>query len=291
MTRFLTALGSLVCLLSAPAASQFTSVRVQVIDVGQADGILVRTPNSRWILIDAGQGTLLADSLQSQFGVDSLALVIGSHRHKDHIGAMDNVLNRIPTVLYVGDTTEYAGGADDDRLRDTLTTRSIPVQLPGADTITVDGVQFIMLPPDPVDDSNENDNSVLVRLEFGQFSMLFSGDAQEAERDWLVANQAGLLDVDVLKASHHGSHNGTSDTWLAAITPERVVISAGVHGGFRHPHDSAVAAYETAVGDESRVYCTNRHGTVRIYGYADGRIRVSRQRITNKSCVYDGTHY
>jgi beta-lactamase superfamily II metal-dependent hydrolase len=275
--------------VAAPAGGQ--AVRIQVIDVGQADGILVRTPNGQWILIDAGQGTLLADSLPTQFGVSRLALAVGSHRHRDHIGGMDHVLNRIPTDRFLGDTTEYAGGTDDDNLRDTLRTRGIPVQEPGPDTLIVDGVRVIVLPRDPANDQNENNNTVPIRLELGAFSMLLVGDAEVAERDWLAANHGALLDADVLKASHHGSDNGTSAGWLAAVSPERVVISAGVHGGFKHPHAGAVTAYEQAAGDDDWVYCTNRHGTITIYGYADGRIRVRRQRITNKSCAYDGTAY
>ncbi len=106
-----------------------------------------------------------------------------------------------------------------------------------------------------------------------------------------VANHPMLLDTEVLKASHHGSRNGTSDPRLDAVTPERIVISAGLHRGFKHPHEEAVQAYETAVGDEARVYCTNRHGTITIYGFPDDRIRIRRQRITNKSCSYDGTLY
>jgi competence protein ComEC len=209
-------LTAVLAFLASPATSQTQSVRVQVIDVGQADGILIRTPNLQWVLIDAGQGSLLADSLPAHFGVDRLALAVGTHRHRDHIGGMDNVLNRIPAALYLGDTTVYASGQDDDRLRDTVTVRAIPVQIPGADTLEIDGVRFIILPPDPVDDANENDNSALVRLEFGEFSMLFTGDAEDAERDWLVVNHASLLDADVLKASHHGSRNGTSDTLCRA---------------------------------------------------------------------------
>jgi competence protein ComEC len=260
--------GLYLALMTAPgiAYGQTESVRVQVIDVGQADAILVRTPNTEWILIDAGQGTVLADSLGPHFGVTRLALSVGSHRHRDHIGGMDNVLNRIPANLYLGDTTQYARGTDDDRLRDTLRSRRIPVQLPGADTLEVDGVRFIVLPPDPADDANENNNSVVVKLEFGDFSMLFTGDAEEAEREWLVANHAALLDADMLKASHHGSRNGTSAAWLNAVTPERVVISAGLHRGFGHPHPEAVSAYEQAVGGEDRVYCTNRLGKSSVSG-------------------------
>ena len=274
--------------LAPGISAQTQSVRIQVIDVGQADGILVRTPNTQRVLIDGAQGRLLAQTLQSNFGVDRLALAVGSHRHRDHIGGIDNVMDVVPTDRYFGDTTEHSGAVDDS-LRAVIERNNIPVQLPGADTIVIDGIRFIFLPPDPVDDANENDNSVVVRLEHGQFSMLFAGDAEDNERDWLVANHPALLDVDVLKASHHGSRNGTSPGWLNAVTPERVVISVGLHRGFRHPHPEAVTAYEAAVADEERVYCTNRHGTITIYGFPDGRIRIHRQRISNRSCVFDGT--
>ncbi len=137
---------------------------------------------------------------------------------------------------------------------------------------------------------HENDNSLVVRMDFGEFSMLFTGDAETAERDFLVASHGALLDVDVLKASHHGADNGTSDTWLAAVSPERVVISAGVNQNHQHPRPNAVAAYITATSS-SHVYCTNRHKTVRVYGKADGSIRVTRQNPISKSCVFDGTHY
>ena len=105
----------------------------------------------------------------------------------------------------------------------------------------------------------------------------------------LVANHADVLDVDVLKAAHHGADNGTSDDWLAAVTPERVVISAGVNANHRHPRPDAVAAYIASTG--GRVYCTNRHKTIRVYGKADGSIRIIRQNAIDKSCVFDGTHY
>ena len=102
-------------------------------------------------------------------------------------------------------------------------------------------------------------------------------------------NHPELLEADVLKASHHGSSNGTFDDWLEAVQPRYVIISAGVDAGYRHPHKTAVDAYVDATDD--RVYCTNRHGTVRVYGFSDDRVRIRTQRQTGKSCTYDGAWY
>ena len=107
VSRFVLALSAVVLVFTSSAYAQFSSVRVQVIDVGQADGILVRTPNSKWVLIDAGQDGNLGPALSSSFGVDTLELAIGSHRHRDHIGGMDEVFYNVPVKLYVADTNNH----------------------------------------------------------------------------------------------------------------------------------------------------------------------------------------
>ena len=113
--------------ITSPAAAQFSSVRVQVLDVGQADGILIRTPNNRWILIDAGQDGRLGPALPT-FGVDTLELAIATHRHRDHIGGMDEVLYSVPVTRYFADTTWRGTGTEAEVLRaiDSLLT-PIPV--------------------------------------------------------------------------------------------------------------------------------------------------------------------
>jgi beta-lactamase superfamily II metal-dependent hydrolase len=281
---------SLFLLGAAPCAAQ--SVRVQIVDVGQGDGILIRTPHHQWVLIDAGPDRSLADSLTPQFGVTRLALIVVSHRHSDHYASIERVLRTLPVDRFVGNLADCPNRTTDNAIRAALNDRHIPAQSVGADTLDVDGVRFIILPPDPINDAcpdDENNNSLLVRMEYGSFSMLFAGDADEEERDWLAANERSLLDVTVLKAAHHGANNGTSPDWLAAVTPQAVVISAGVVERYQHPMPDAVAAYKTATG--GRLYCTNRHGTIRVYGYPDGHFTISKQRPTIKSCVYDGTHY
>jgi len=268
------------------------SVRIQVVDVGQGDGILIRTPNARWVLIDAGPTRWLADSLGPLFGVTRFDLVVVSHRHRDHFATIERILRSFPVDRFVGNLADCLNRTMDDGIRDALADRHIAAQSLGADTLLVDGVRFIILPPDPIDDrcpDDENDNSVLVRVEYGSFSMLFTGDAEAEERDWLVANHAALLNVDVLKAAHHGSSNGTSVGWLAAVTPRAVVISAGVDAHHKHPMASAVNDYRAETS--GRLHCTNRHGTIRVRGYQDGHFTIGRQRSTTKACTYDGTHY
>ncbi len=280
-----------VLLFAIPSSAQFLSVRIQVIDRGQADGILIRTPNQRWIVIDAGTNSQQAEAMRESWNVDTVALAVVSHRHFDHQGGMDEVLRDLPVNLFLGDMQDCPNRSSDDKVRAVINDEDIPVQPLGADTIIIDGVHFTVLPQPPRSEcpEDENNNSVVVRLDFGEFSMLFTGDAEVEQLEWLIENHPELLEADVLKASHHGSSNGTSDGWLEAVQPRYVIISAGVDDGYRHPHKTAVDAYDHATGDD--VYCTNRHGTVRVYGFSDDRVRVRTQRQTDKSCIYDGTRY
>jgi competence protein ComEC len=144
-------------ILSGAAGAQ--SVRIQVVDVGQGDGILVRTPNTRWILIDAGATRYLADSLASQFGVNRLALVIVSHRHSDHFAHIERILRSFTVDRFVGNLADCPQRVTDNRIRQALADRNITAQGVGADTLVVDGVRFIVLPPDPVDDECPDDEN------------------------------------------------------------------------------------------------------------------------------------
>ena len=250
-------------LLCISFSVQAESVRIQVIDVGQADGIVIRTPSrDHWVVIDAGGGKQFSEYL-IEMGIDSIDMAVVTHRHGDHQGGMDDVIKAIPPDLFVGVTEDCPSRTSDDKVRTAITNNSVPVYplTNTPDVLTIDGVTFTILPLPPRSDcpEHENLNSIVVRMDYGNFSILFAGDAEEDELDWLVQNHENLLDVDILKASHHGSDNGTTADFLSAVSPERVVISAGVNGRYKHPMQNAVTAYLNATN--SRVYCTNRHGT------------------------------
>ena len=77
-----------ILLFAIPSSAQFLSVRIQVIDRGQADGILIRTPNQHWIVIDAGTNSQQAEAMRESWNVDTVALAVVSHRHFDHQGGI-----------------------------------------------------------------------------------------------------------------------------------------------------------------------------------------------------------
>ena len=111
------ALLALSFLITVPAIAQFKSVRVQVIDRGQADGILIRTPNEKWVVIDAGTNSKQADAMADSWGVDKVELAILSHRHFDHLGGMDDVIQRLPVGTFLGNMQDCPDRTSDDKVR------------------------------------------------------------------------------------------------------------------------------------------------------------------------------
>ncbi len=116
--------------------------------------------------------------------------------------------------------------------------------------------------PTAVAHDDANEDSVVARFQFKNFSMMLTGDAyteQENEITQLSADQPELLDVDILKAGHHGSKTSTSPEWLQATQPEVVFISAGIDNTFGHPHYRVMRAIHDFGATE---FQSNRDGRV-----------------------------
>ena len=248
----------------AAAQSQHDGVRVQVNDRGQADGILIRTPNERWVVIDAGANDAQADAMATEWNVDRVALAVVSHRHWDHLGGLDEIIDDFPVDRLLMNMADCPDRVGDDRVRQVAARRNVATLAVGGSAIEIDGVRFVVLPPDPETDrcpEEENNNSIVVSMEFGEFSMLFTGDSETEQREWLMRHHASLLDMDVLKASHHGAENGADGSvgarsWLETVSSEDVVISAGRDNDYGHLHDAAMDVYETP--GHGNVHCAHR---------------------------------
>jgi len=116
-----------------------------------------------------------------------------------------------------------------------------------------------ILPPGHFGDLN-NDSAV-VRLDFGEFSCLFAGDIEREREQELIRIARDKLDVDVLKVPHHGSSSGTTIAFLRATTPEVAVISCGRGNRYGHPHQETLQALQSL---GIAVYRTDLNGTVLV---------------------------
>ena len=138
-----------------------------------------------------------------------------------------------------------------------------------ARTITLGSVILRVLPP-PADAEGQNNASVGLLLEYGNFRSLLVGDAEQDELRHFV--QLGVPRVSVLKAAHHGARNGVSPAWVHATQPRVVVISVGAHNPYGHPSPVALRYYGRYA---DAVYRTDQQGAILVTGRRDGSFSVT----------------
>lgn len=246
-------------------AAQDQPTRVTFLDVGQGDAILIRSPEGRSALIDAGPGVDIVDVLRHH-GVDTLDLVVSSHPHADHLGGMRQVLEAIPVRYYMDNGQAYTTPTYSAVMSELQEHSEITYLSATPRTLNLGSVALHILPNPDRAGSNANDRSVGIVLEFGAFLGFFPGDSERSELDHFL--RAGVVpDVTLLKASHHGSENGFTEGFLEVSSPEVVVISVGAANPFGHPAAAALHAYQ-AYADQ--VLRTDRDGEITIAGHMDG---------------------
>jgi competence protein ComEC len=249
------------------SADDGSGLALHFLDVGQGDGAVLRTPQGRWVVIDAGPAGPRSDAgarvvvpFLERHGARSVAAVVVSHAHLDHIGGLPALLDRFA----VGEMLEPGAPVADPLYTDFLSAlarRGIAWHpLRRGERFTVDGVRFAALHPEPLwpgwgEDVNED--SVVLLVEYGRFQALFAGDAgfpaEAALRD-------EIAEVDVLKVGHHGSRGSTGDDWLAALRPKLAIISVG-RNDYGHP---APATLARLAAHGIVVRRTDRDGTVSV---------------------------
>ena len=244
-------------------------VQFHFIDVGQGDAILITTPEGN-MLIDSGD--LSSDSqkkldkyLKSQ-NIEGFEYVVFTHTDADHIGSGDIIVNNydVKTVImpdYQATTKVY------NRLVNAIEKHNVDLVLIGEDEdCEKPGYTFklgpithtVMAPTQDFDDANEM--SVVIKSVYGETSVLLTGDAEiKSEKAMLGVYTDGELDVDILKAGHHGSSSSTSQSFMNATTPEVTIISCGEGNKYGHPHKVVMDRLEKAA---ITVYRTDTQGTI-----------------------------
>lgn len=277
---FLTAVLPCIAIVShiyAPSAAD-GRLHVSMLSVGQAESLLVRLPDGATMLVDGG-GYLhengrdfgertLAPAL-FKLGVRRIDYLILSHSHPDHVGGLPFVARTIPVGMFLEST---AGGRGDgyDQLRAALGINRVPVrQLAAGDSVDLaGGVNLQVLSPPrtiqpargAVDDMSMNEDSLVFRLVYGSFSILFTADAGFPAEDRMLA-AAGDLKATVLKVGHHGSRYSTLEAFLDRVAPKAALISAGNGNSFGLPSSRTLSLLARR---GVRIYRTDLDGTIEL---------------------------
>ena len=256
---------------NAQQSECWQELQVHYIDVGQGDSTLL-VCGGQTMLIDAGnnnQGTTVQLYLQKQ-GIDTLDYVVGTHPDADHIGGLDVILTKFECGrIFMPDVSN-----DTDTYRDVLDAmkyKDYSVTVPDVgDTYSLGDATFTIVAPNR-NYTELNNDSIAIRVEHGENTFLFVGDAEsESETDMM---QNGLpLQAQVLKVGHHGSSSSTSKAFLDAVNPDYAVISCGRDNSYGHPAAEMLTTLREA---GVQVFRTDEQGSIVVT--SDGRELVFNQ--------------
>jgi len=239
LTVFILSLCLLIFLFYRTSGSS-QELEIIFFDVGQGDSIFIQTPTNQQILIDGGPDTSVVSKIgeQLEFYDHHLDLVVLTHPHTDHIMGLIEVLKRyeVDYVMYNDLEVDYDYYQEWESIIDE---KNIQILDPvGYSQMSFGEVNFkVIYPFEKIDFEPDdlNDTSIVLRLEYQDFTALFTGDATtEVEEE--IIQHGDDIKIDVLKVGHHGSKYSSSFDWLETVDPKYAVIQSGEGNKFNHPH-------------------------------------------------------
>ena len=239
---------------------------IHTIDVGQGDSILIQTPNNKNILIDGGDENsfhIVSNYLKRQ-KVKTIDYLIATHFDSDHIGGLDNIIEKFKVSNLYGPSYEYDSLSYQNLINSCLNKNLNLKYLCEGDFINIeDNINLNVLSPSYIDNEN-NLNSIVFKLDYKNKSFLFTGDAEVTNEISLI-NKYNLNDVDFLKVGHHGSNSSTTSEFIEEVSPDIAVISCGYKNKYGHPHNQTL---DTLDKNNVLTYRTDLLGD--IVFYSDG---------------------
>jgi len=245
---------------------------ITVLDVGQGNAALVQSIENKTILVDGGGFSgvtgfdvgryVVAPFLWHQ-GITSLDVVILTHPDADHMNGLVFILEnfQVGTLVKNPDISSHESF---ERIMAACRKKKIPIFIPGCDETRMgwQNTRLTFFQCDSlVSDGNTNDNSLVFKLTWDDFSMFFPGDILSGRERLLAESRTHPLSSTILLAPHHGSNSSSTHWFLDRVKPETVVISCGFNNPYRFPHPDVIHRYEQ---NNIRVFRTDRHGAVTI---------------------------
>ncbi|CUP22213.1 beta-lactamase domain-containing protein [Clostridium baratii] len=238
---------------------------VHYINVGQGDAELIQV-NGLNMLIDAGPGSNQKDliSYLDKLKIKKLDYVIATHPHEDHIGNMDDVINKYEIGKFYAPKVEHTTKAF-EKMVTALKKKNLKINVikEGTDSIDLgkNTKVSVFSPKANFNDKKDlNNYSPIMKIQYGDTSFLFTGDAEKLEENY-VLDKGYDVKADVLKLGHHGSTTSTTEKFLKKVNPSIGVISCAPNNDYGHPHKETLKKLEKY---KVKVYRTDKDGTITL---------------------------
>lgn len=233
-----------------------------MLDVGQGLSVLVQADGEYLLYDGGGRGaSAYVVAYLQQHGVTKLEWLVASHYDEDHISGLVGALHTTPVEQalmpdYTTDTQIYQS------LQNALEEKAVTVTYPAqGDTFSLGGAEIQIVGPKNYDYDSDNSNSLCLRIEYGDFRCLLTGDAEQDAERYMVAYRQDLS-CDVYVVGHHGSSSSTSEELLEAASPRYAFLSVGAGNAYGHPTEQTMTALRQ---HGVALYRTDKQGEVTVY--------------------------
>ena len=235
----MTAVILLVFFTLLPTGADTSRLEVHFLDVGQGDCAIVLCDGESMVIDGGPRGTsqYVYSYVHDTLRLSHIDYIVSTHPHLDHVGGLASVLNAAPVDLILTPLMEWNSKAFNSMLK-YAELQGTPLVVPQeGDTLQLGSAVITILHcwPEAVQQSRTNDSSIVLRIDFGSTSFLFTGDAEDWSEYMMIDSRVNLK-ADVLKVSHHGSGTASTEEFLKAVQPEYAVISVGENNEYGHPH-------------------------------------------------------
>ena len=240
---------SIFVLLKRQSSNKLT---ITFFDCGLGDIALIQTPGNETILIDTGPPEKEINSFPrsvlpylQQNGIKNIDHVLITHAHNDHYGGVFSVFQNVEVTNLIT-TDEFQNRKIWDNIFEDVETEKCSIfTVTDTTHIRFEEIKFKIIHPDrSYKDNNINNLSIVVRLDYGDLSVLFTGDLEYEGEDYLIEYYPEFLDCDVLKVGHHGSKTASSPIFIRAVDPQFAIISTARKNRFNFPHKITLERYE-----------------------------------------------
>ena len=237
-----------------------SKLEIHFLDVGQGDAILLRC-DGHCMLVDAGSKTSaeqVVSYLRKQ-NVTNLDYVVNTHAHEDHVGGLAGVMNACrvqhvfaPVENYDSDSFRY--------FKKYTEQKGLTIETPAfGDVWSLGNASITVLAP--FDNSeNDNDSSIVLKVQHNNVSFLLMGDAGTLTEQQLISRGVDIS-ATVLKVGHHGDDQGTGYQFLREVMPQYAVISVGTDNGYGHPTEAVLSKLSD---ENAKIFRTDLNGNIVI---------------------------
>ncbi len=263
-------------------------LKIYFLDVGQGDSCLIVTPNNKKILIDGGgsedfdigKNTLIPYLLARK--ITHLDYLIISHFDTDHVGGLLTVMEELK-VSKVVISKQGENSENYRRFEQIVKDKKIKIKaVAKGDKLTIErNLYFDILWPNNgnlISENALNNNSIVCKLIYNNFSMIFTGDIEEiAEKQILQEYKynLGVLNSKILKVAHHGSKTSSIKEFIDVVTPKISLIGVGENNKFGHPNEEVITRLKTR---GTRIYRTDQNGEILVIVDKKGTIKLKKYK-------------